>query len=75
MNDIQQLVKELRASAEGELEFCNENDTPYLCTAIQNPADKEKILQYIVELVVKQGISISSALGVIESELNPNYSN
>jgi len=75
MNEIKELVKELRASAEAELEFCNENDTPYLCSAIQKPEDKEKILQYIVELVVKQGISISSALGVIESELNPKYSN
>jgi len=75
MIEIANLVKELRASAEAELEFCNANDTPYLCSAIQKPQDKEKILQYIVELVVKQGVSISYALGIIESELNPNYSN
>jgi hypothetical protein len=71
MNIIQEKIKELKELADQELEFCNIHDTPYICSAIQNPINKVKILDQIVEIVAKRGYTISNAIYEIERELNP----
>lgn len=74
MENVIEKLKELRSHVEHELEFCNLVDTPYTCTAIHNtPEEREKIINYIVELVVKKGISISMAIAETEFELNPRF--
>jgi len=71
MSIIHEKIKEVKELAEHELEFCNIHDTPYICSAIQNHTNKEKILNQIVEIVAKRGYTISNAIYEIERELNP----
>jgi hypothetical protein len=71
MSVIKQKINEVKELAEHELEFCNIHDTPYICSAIQNPVNKSKILNQIVEIVARRGYTISNAINEIERELNP----
>ena len=66
-------VQIVRNLANKELEFCNIVDTPYICSAISQPSKKEKIVEEIVEIVGKRGLSISMAISEIETNLNPLY--
>lgn len=71
MSIIKEKIKEVKELADQELDLCNIHDTPYICSAIQNPVNKEKILDQIVEIVAKRGFTISNAIYEIERELNP----
>jgi hypothetical protein len=71
MSVINKKIKEVKELAEHELEFCNIHDTPYICSAIQNPESKAKILDEIVQIVARRGYTISNAIYEIERELNP----
>lgn len=71
MSDLAEKIKELRTAAISELEFCNIEDTPYICAAISDPRNKEKILDQIIDTVARRGLSISGSIYEIEQELNP----
>jgi hypothetical protein len=76
MENVIEKLKELRLHVEHELEFCNIVDTPYVCNAIHSkPEEKNQIINYVVELVVKKGITISMAIAETEFELNPRFTN
>lgn len=76
MENVIEKLKELRSHVEHELEYCNIVDTPYICSAIhKTDQEKDQIINYIVELVVKKGISISMAIAETEFELNPRFTN
>tara|TARA_R110000751_G_scaffold160821_5_gene266472 strand:- start:2 stop:238 length:237 start_codon:yes stop_codon:yes gene_type:complete len=74
VKNYQNLIKEITVLAKQELDFCNSNDTPYLCEFIAiSPENKEQILQQVIELVGKRSLTISQTLVELENQLNPNY--
>ena len=72
MSKYQETIEVVKHLAYKELDYCNSIDTPYLCNAIKTPAGLESAVDQIVELVGKQGISITMAIAKIESGMNPN---
>lgn len=73
MDSIQEKVIKLKEAIDIELSFCNPTDTPYLCPLLENANDKSKIVDRIVSFVANEGISISTAISQVETELNPNH--
>lgn len=73
MSYIQILILQVKQTAERELEYCDAIDTPYVCQMIQEPAGKKKVINQIVELVGKRGISVSAAILEIENNANPQH--
>lgn len=75
MADIKELIAQVKAGAEKELEYCNAIDTPAVCQLISDPAGKAKIIDLIVEYVGNNGMTIGEAINYIERENNPQLSN
>ena len=75
MSKIKQLIAEVRKSAEAELEYCNEIDTPYVCALVSDPKGKKMVIDLIVEYVGQNGMSIGEAINYIERDQNPELSN
>lgn len=73
MSKVKELIEQVKAAAETELEFCNEVDTPYVCRLLAN--NRESVINLIVEYVGKNGMSIGEAINYIERDNNPQMSN
>ena len=75
MSKIKELIAQVKAGAEKELEYCNSIDTPAVCQLINDPKGKEMIIDLIVEYVGKNGMTIGEAINYIERDNNPQLSN
>jgi hypothetical protein len=76
MENIKTLIEQVRQSAAKELEFCNIIDTPNVCAIIHSSeANKQKVIDLIVQYVGKNGMSIGEAINYIERDNNPNSNN
>lgn len=73
MSKIKETIEILKQSIHEELDFCNVHDTPYMCSAVSTTNGRDQITSRIVEIVGKQGLSISAAIVQIEDELNPKH--
>ena len=69
---MNQVILELKKQIASELEYCNPNDTPWLCAQISDKEGYDKIEQLIIELVCGEAMSISSSIVQIEQLYNPN---
>uniref|UniRef100_A0A6M3KHA7 Uncharacterized protein n=1 Tax=viral metagenome TaxID=1070528 RepID=A0A6M3KHA7_9ZZZZ len=72
MARYENLLHSLREKIEDSLELCDSLDTPYLCSAISDKDDKERLIKAIIKLVEK-GYSIGEAINMLENDLDPNY--
>jgi hypothetical protein len=75
MTKVKELIEQVKAGAEKELEHCNMVDTPAVCQMINEPGGKKKIIDLIVEYVGNNGMTIGEAINYIERENNPTLSN
>jgi hypothetical protein len=75
MSKVQELIEKVKEGARKELEFCNQIDTPYVCSMINEEGKKEAVIDLIVEYVGKNGMTIGEAINYIERDNNPNMSN
>jgi|GEM_PF-5855834 len=66
-------IKELKQLIKAELDFCDENSTPWVCK--MKSTDYQKVEKLIIERVSNGGYSINDAIVDIEREYNLNYSN
>jgi hypothetical protein len=73
MNEVEKLMKQLTNEINEQLDLCDISDTPYLCSALSDMIKRQMIVNKIIDLVSFQGLTISSALVLVESELNPKY--
>ena len=73
MNEVEKLMKQLTNEINEQLDLCDISDTPYLCSALSDMTKRQMIVNKIIYLVSFQGLTISSALVLVESELNPKY--
>lgn len=68
-------IQELRAMTivqiERELDFCNPNDTPMVCSMISTPEGRKKVVNLILEYVGNAGQTIAQAIVSIDNENNP----
>lgn len=55
------------------LEFCNEANTPYLCSHIQHPEGYEEVVEFCVTNFINNQVSIGESMVQKENMLNPNY--
>lgn len=69
---MNQVIKELKENIALQLEFCNPNDTPWLCNQISDSEGYNKIEKLIIELVCGEAMSISQAITQTEQLYNPN---
>lgn len=69
---IASLREQVVLQAERELEYCNQEDTPIVCSMCSTPKGKQKIIDLIVEYVGNSGQTVSQAIVSIEEESNPN---
>tara|TARA_R110000868_G_scaffold150976_1_gene374521 strand:- start:711 stop:944 length:234 start_codon:yes stop_codon:yes gene_type:complete len=74
MDNINDLIQELRKNAENELEFCNQGETPNVCNLSRTERGKKLIVDLIVEYVGKRSMTISEAIITIERENNVQLS-
>lgn len=75
MNKVSELIAQVKAAAEKELEYCNSIDTPAVCQMISEPDGKQKIIDLIVEYVGRNGMTVGEAINYIERENNPQLTN
>ena len=75
MSKVNELIAQVKAAAEKELQYCNSVDTPAVCQMISDAAGKEKIINLIVEYVGRNGMTVGEAINYIERENNPQLSN
>jgi hypothetical protein len=72
----QALAQQLLAEIHAQLDQCEEEDwgtfTPKVCSFISNPEGREKVIQWIINYVVKEGVSIAEAINEIERDFNDN---
>lgn len=73
--NIKDLIEQVKAGAEKELEYCNQVDTPAVCQMIADAEGKAKVIDLIVEYVGKNGMTIGEAINYIERDNNPKLSN
>lgn len=75
MSNIKELIEQVKAGAEKELEYCNQVDTPAVCQLISDAKGKQIVIDLIVEYVGNNGMTIGEAINYIERENNPQMSN
>ena len=75
MSKVNELIAQVKAAAEKELQYCNSVDTPAVCQMISDAAGKEKIINLLVEYVGRNGMTVGEAINYIERENNPQLSN
>lgn len=55
-----------------ELDHCNKEEWPYLCSMTRTPEGKKSVEKMIIEQCSQSGCTISKALDRIERMYNPN---
>lgn len=67
-------LDELRDNIRIQLDMCGGNgkNTPYICSNIQDPEAKSKMIELVLSYVLEKKIGISEALSEIERDFNPN---
>jgi hypothetical protein len=68
---IASLREQVVLQAERELEYCNTEDTPIVCSMCETEEGKKKIIELIVEYVGNSGQTVSQAIVSIEEDSNP----
>jgi len=66
------LVENVKIMANKELEYCDPNNTPYMCKMISTNQGKKQVISQILDYCGKQGLTISQAITKVEQLLNPN---
>lgn len=65
-------IKELYDQIEKELETCDAQETPTICSNLSNDKDKACIVETIAETALSMQINISQAIVQVEKQFNPN---
>lgn len=72
----EKLAQELLAEINAQLDQCQEDETgtftPKVCSFISQPNGREKVVQWIVNYVVKEQMSIAESIMEIERDFNDN---
>jgi hypothetical protein len=72
----QALAQQLLAEIHAQLDQCLEDETgtftPKVCSFISQPEGKEKAVQWIINYVVKEKMSVAEAINEIERDFNDN---
>lgn len=72
----EKLAQELLAEINAQLDQCQEDETgtftPKVCSFISRPNGREKVVQWIVNYVVKEQMSIAESIMEIERDFNDN---
>jgi hypothetical protein len=72
----QALAQHLLAEIHAQLDQCLDDDTPTftpkICSFISTEAGREKVIQWIINYVVKEQMSITEAINEIERDFNDN---
>ena len=74
--DAEQLLKDLKIEINAQLDQCTEDEggtfTPKVCSFISTPKGREKVEQWIINLVAEEGMTIAEAINEIEQDFNDN---
>lgn len=74
--DAQDLLNDLKIAINEQLDQCEEDDTgtftPKVCSFINKPGGREKIVQLVVNYVAEEGMTIAEAIDHIERDFNDN---
>jgi len=70
-HSIHELREMTKIAIDKELDFCNPNDTPMVCSMISTLEGRKKIVDLILEYVGNSGQSIAQAIVSIDNENNP----
>ena len=72
----EELLDELKGEINAQLDQCLEDETgtftPKVCSFIQQPSGREKVVQLVVNYVVEEDMSIAEAINEIERDFNDN---
>jgi hypothetical protein len=69
------LLMEIKMLVRENLNFCNQESTPYLCSYSQSEEGYKDIEDFCVKAFLETEMDISEALIMKENLLNPNYLN
>tara|TARA_R110000803_G_scaffold152490_2_gene217537 strand:- start:1015 stop:1275 length:261 start_codon:yes stop_codon:yes gene_type:complete len=72
-NKKQEIMIRLNKLIAGNLEFCDEESTPYICNLKQSKSGHKEIEEFVIKCFFETKLSVSEALTMKENELNPNY--
>lgn len=67
------LLMELKVLIKSNLEYCNEQSTPYLCAYKQSEMGYKDIEDFCIQAFFNTNMDVSEALVMKENLLNPNY--
>jgi hypothetical protein len=69
----QVLMVELKKLIKDNLEFCDEQSTPYLCAYKESSEGYADVESFVIKAFFETNMSVSDALVIKENLLNPNY--
>jgi len=74
MSKASQAVDTARFNIRLELDMCNKDETPYLCSLLSVGKGYTQAENQILEMVGNRGFTIAMAIAETERLLNPRYS-
>ena len=73
---VEKLLAELADEVGAQLDQCLEDETgtftPKVCSFIKQPKGREKVVQWVVNYVIEEDMSIAEAIQEIERDFNDN---
>ena len=72
-NKKEEIMIRLKKLIKENLEFCDEEATPYICKLKDSESGYEEIETFVIKCFFETDLSVSEALTMKENELNPNY--
>jgi len=74
MQKANEAVDTARFNIKIELDMCDKDETPFLCSLISSSKGYEQAVNTILEIVGNRGFTIAMAIAEQERLLNPRYS-
>ena len=71
----EQKLEKLRILAKAELDLCDSDKTPYVCAINQDESKVSSLIDDIIKLISKHGLTVGQSIVRIERDFNPNLIN
>ena len=65
-------IEKLKKCIAENFEYCNQEDTPYLCSQLSTKEGYDQMMQLVVDLVVGDAMTINDAMSQVERTFNIN---